>query len=44
MLIAGALFSFDMELSKKILISQAIGSIYAILDELHQYFVPRKKC
>ncbi|MCI8519742.1 MAG: VanZ family protein [Clostridia bacterium] len=43
-LIAGVLFTFDMDLRKKILISQIIGSIYAILDEFHQYFIPRQKC
>ncbi|MCI8621438.1 MAG: VanZ family protein [Clostridia bacterium] len=44
MLIAGAIFTLDLDMRNKLLISQIIGSLYAITDELHQYFVPRKKC
>lgn len=37
------LTTFEMQTKKKMLIAQAIGSIYAITDEIHQYFIPRKK-
>ena len=38
-----AVFTYNISLKKKILITQLIGSAYSITDELHQYFVPRKK-
>ena len=37
------LTTFEIQTKKKILITQAIGSIYAITDEIHQYFIPREK-
>lgn len=37
------LTTFEVQTKKKILVTQAIGSIYAITDEIHQYFIPRKK-
>lgn len=40
-IISLVVFSYDIDKKKKIAITQIIGSIYAITDELHQYFVPR---
>ena len=36
--------TFEIQTKKKILITQAIGSIYAITDEIHQYFIPGRSC
>ncbi len=36
--------TYKITLLKKLLISIAFGSIYASTDEIHQIFVPRKKC
>ena len=36
-----SVFTYDINTKKKIAITQGIGSIYAITDEIHQYFVPR---
>ncbi len=38
------LTTFEIQTKKKILITQAIGSIYAITDEIHQYFIPGRSC
>lgn len=43
-LICSAISTYDFNIKRKTLISQGIGSIYAITDEIHQYFIPRKKC
>lgn len=40
-LISVAVVTYDLTTKKKIFITQGIGSIYAITDEIHQYFVPR---
>jgi len=37
------LYTYDKSILQKIIISQSIGSIYSVTDEIHQYFVPRKK-
>lgn len=37
------LYTYDKSIWQKIIISQSIGSIYSVTDEIHQYFVPRKK-
>lgn len=38
-----AVFTYNISLKKKVLITQLIGSTYSITDELHQYFIPRQK-
>lgn len=43
-LICSVISTYDISIKRNILISQGIGSIYAITDEIHQYFIPRKKC
>lgn len=40
-IIGTAVFTYEISLKKKILITQAIGSAYSVTDELHQYFIPR---
>lgn len=40
-LIAAAVFTYNIDTKKKIVITQSIGSIYSITDEIHQYFIPR---
>lgn len=41
MVIGTSVFTYNISLRKKILITQLIGSTYSITDELHQYFIPR---
>ena len=33
--------TYELDIKKKIFISQAIGTFYAITDDVHQYFIPR---
>ncbi len=40
--ISTVIFTYDMANKKRTLISQITGSIYAVTDEIHQYFIPRK--
>ncbi len=42
-IICMTLTTFEVQTKNKILVTQAIGSMYAITDEIHQYFVPREK-
>lgn len=37
------LHTYKLEKRTKIIISQMLGSMYAITDEIHQYFTPREK-
>lgn len=47
-LLGGLLFglctSFYLTRLKGIIISQIVGSLYAVSDEIHQYFVPGRSC
>lgn len=43
-LITIAIITYNLGTKKTIIVSQFIGTFYAITDEVHQYFVPRKKC
>lgn len=42
-LITVVVFTYSINTKRKIAVSQSIGSFYSITDEIHQYFVPRKK-
>lgn len=35
--------TFDISTKKRIIYSLSFGILYAVSDEVHQYFVPRKK-
>jgi len=43
LLIGIAVFTYEIDIKKKALITQLIGSIYSVTDEIHQYFIPRQK-
>lgn len=40
-LVASAMVTYNIMLKNKIILTQIICTVYAILDEIHQYFIPR---
>lgn len=44
MLLTGVCLSFGKSYGVTFTVSQAVSSLYAVSDELHQYFVPGRSC
>ena len=44
MLVAYALWALDLPAKAKWLLPVAVASLYAVTDEVHQYFVPGRAC
>lgn len=43
-LLSSSLLSFDLNIRRAGIFSVIIGALYAVSDEIHQYFVPGRAC